>query len=316
MNCEPSHSGITHKGQILINMQKTITITAFRRPEYYEKLLKSLVRNHIASFEIFVHIDPSDVVDDMKNLTAHYLKNVRYTITVNEVIKGIKENPFLALDNVFSRGSKLNVYLEEDIVISPDVMDLAQWYASVEHKDLLCLNLIYGGCFSTGLLSTEGYPVQLMKNKTFNSLGFICTDKQWQTHFKKTWHKFPKNFCQYEGRQTDGWDIVMYDYLLEQKNLFVLSPLLARAVHSGREGGVYCSAEFHDKTFYKFPIADSETGHQYVIIDATAPELTRAVRSSIYLYEELGTCLRTIKKKSEDLSNIQTKNKKHWWSRL
>ncbi len=113
-----------------------------------------------------------------------------------------------------------------------------------------------------------------MRNKTFNSLGFICTDKQWQRHFKKNWHKFPKNFCHYEGWQTDGWDIVMYDYLLEQKNLFVLSPLLARAAHTGRNGGVYCTTEFHDKIFNKFSIADSETGSQYTIIDAAAPELS------------------------------------------
>jgi hypothetical protein len=28
--------------------------------------------------------------------------------------RGVREKPFLALDNAFSRGSKLNVYLEED----------------------------------------------------------------------------------------------------------------------------------------------------------------------------------------------------------
>ena len=225
-------------------MKKTITITAYRRPEYYETFLKSLVRNNITSFEIFIQVDPSDVVGDIKNLTTHYLKDTHYTITVNEEVKGVRENPFSILDKVFSQGSKLNVYLEEDLMISPDVLDLAQWYASVEHKGVLCLNLIYGGCFSAGLLSANRYPVQLMKNKTFNSLGFICTDKQWRTHFKKNWYTYPEHFCQYNGWQTDGWDIVMYDYLLKEKNLFTLSPLLARAVHIGRTGGVHCGPEF------------------------------------------------------------------------
>jgi len=66
-------------------MKKTITIAAFRRPEYCENLLKRLFRNNIGLFEIFVQIDPSDVVADMKNLTAQYLKGTHCTMRVNDV---------------------------------------------------------------------------------------------------------------------------------------------------------------------------------------------------------------------------------------
>ena len=66
-------------------MKKTFTIAAFRRPEYYENLLKSLFRNNIGLFEIFVQIDTSDVVADMTNLTAQYLKGTHCVITVNDV---------------------------------------------------------------------------------------------------------------------------------------------------------------------------------------------------------------------------------------
>lgn len=53
--------------------QKTITITAFNRPHYFEQLLSSLVKNNLDDWKIYIQIEPSHKVEQFTKIavTAH-----------------------------------------------------------------------------------------------------------------------------------------------------------------------------------------------------------------------------------------------------
>src|SRR5205085_3340922 len=132
-------------------------------------------------------IEPSDKVEQFIEIADRILKGNQYQLEINKTLLGVRQNPYSLLTKVFEKGSILNIYLEEDIVVSSDLTQLAAWYQGLDHSKLLCLNLMLAGCSSSGFLSSLECPSIVVKTKCFNSLGFIITQQQWQNHFSPNW---------------------------------------------------------------------------------------------------------------------------------
>jgi len=280
---------------------KTITITAFKRPHYFEQLLLALVQNPLDGWQIHIQLEPSDKSEQFHTIAARILAGKKYLISVNDSIRGVRQNPYTLLDDVFSAGAAVNIYLEEDIVVAPDVTRLADWYLEHASENSICMNLILGGCFSAGFLSDENYPAMLAATKCFNSLGMILTQEQWQKHIKPNWLRFPAFFTSLTGHQTDGWDVAIYDYVLSRPELNVLSPMLARANHTGREDGIHCSEDFHDRAFANLPVYTGVPEISAYCICEDVAALPYASKAHLYLWQEMGQCLMTLKAQAKEL---------------
>ena len=169
------------------------------------------------------------------------MQNYNYTIVENTTQLGVKENPYNILKTVYDLGSTVNIYLEDDTVVSPDITALADWYVQQDLNNVVCCNLMFGNCGATEHISDIKKPLLINKGHRFNSLGFIARNDQWNHYIKQFWHS--------ERFGTTGWDWAVYKELQARPALIVLQPLCARANHIGRLNGTHCPIDLHDKIF-------------------------------------------------------------------
>jgi hypothetical protein len=192
------------------------------------------------------------------------------------------------VESSFAAGATLNLYLEEDLLVSPDATALALWYEHHHEPHWLCLSLLAGGCGSATFLSNPLYPDVLFEGRSFNSLGFAVRLQEWGRFFRPGWfgdpHARPRK-GDAAWRNHWGWDWSIYGLLLDNPGLCCVQPACARATHTGRLGGVYASAEFHDRAFAKLQInAKPQAAYKLLARDALAHE----VGSHVLAHEQLG----------------------------
>jgi hypothetical protein len=274
---------------------RTITITAYRRPDLFSRLLESLRANNLAGWQIAVAVEPTELAAKFLSIARSKLDGTDYRAEVNPRRLGIRENPFRLLERVFDAGSELNIYLEEDLLISPDVTQLSEWFAANLRPEWLCLSLLAGGCGSTGLVSDVAYPDMLFTAKTFNSIGFVLTRKQWYARLRPAWMR-DHFICDLDGNETSGWDWSVFHMLIGTQGLYSLNPVAARSVHTGRLGGIHTKPDFHDRAFEGLPIfEDLAARPQYHVVDTGA--LPGPVLRHVQLWAEMTNALAALSAK-------------------
>ncbi len=280
---------------------RTITVTGYRRPNLFRQLLQSLRANHLDGWRIYVQIEPSPLCDEFIACASELLAGCNYEISVNLRLLGVRNNPFVLLERVFQEGSRINIYLEEDLLVAPDITDLAVWYEKNHKPSWLCLSLLAGFCDSPGLISNTDYPDLLFPSKAFNSLGFVVLRDEWKRHFRQQWISDDDFMSDLRGERARGWDWAMFGHLLRAKALYSIQPVAARATTTGRDGGEHTIPEFFDRTFCDLPVVRSVTsGIAYQCVDAK--ELPGVVRRHVYLSEQFCETLRLFSERAAQSS--------------
>lgn len=212
---------------------KTITLTATNRPHYLKILLDSLRANNLSGYTLYCSVEPGDKEVFSMCSKINFVPTV---ITLNHRKRGVRDNPFKILSLVFDSGSDFNVYLEDDIILSPDALNLANWYSTRINSNCLC-----GLFFNYG--SDISKPTIIRKVRDFNALGFVLNKDSWYKKFSPMWYS-----------DNRGWDWSIVSYLLRTPDLYCYQPITGRSNHIGRVGGVHASPAFHDQTFSNLKI--------------------------------------------------------------
>ena len=277
---------------------RTITATAYRRPHLFRSMLESLLANELAGWRILIQIDPSPVAEDIAEIAAGLLSGYDLQVAVNRARLGVRENPFRLIERAFAAGSALNLHLEEDLLLAPDATRLASWYEAHHQPDWLCLNLIAGGCASAGLLSNPDYPALLFSGAAFNSLGFAARRQEWQNLMAPAWMTERMDIVKFDGIATGGWDWQIYALMLDEPRLRTLQPALARAIHTGRLAGEYCTPQFHDQAFDGLPLYGGG-GEKVDYRHLPVAELPSVVGRHANLWQEMSAALRALKRQRQ-----------------
>jgi len=218
-------------------LKKTLTITAYNRPQYLRQVLASVRKNATDGWELHFGVEPGnqEVLD-----LCNGVDFMPCTVTVNPTRLGVQENPFQTLTRVFDgEKSDLNVYLEDDVVLAVDALAMASWYAGVadpERQMALCLFNYDSRVNMRDRVCVTSTPSRPARASTFCSLGFAATAEQWARWIKPHW-----NDC-------GGWDYALSGPL-NNRVAAVAVPLCSRSNHIGRMGGTFCSPRFHDRAF-------------------------------------------------------------------
>ena len=247
-------------------MNKTITYAVYNRPTYLALSLDHLIKNDLRNWKIFFSIDPSPETNHILEIIEEKLGKVAdYSLKVNETRLGVELNTYTSLATVFNNESDINIYLEDDIIVSPDITQIADWYFTLEKKDMICLNLLYGSCGGKNHKSSDKENI-FYKTTQFNSLGYILTKEQWLTYFKDYWIYHDR--LDINNPFIAGWDWSIFYHHIKNQKLFTLQPDYARSNHIGRENGTFCSPMFHDKVFSSIKIlSQRKSSDNYKIID-------------------------------------------------
>lgn len=217
---------------------RTVTLTVCNRPDYLARVLQSLacVRG-IEDWCLFIGLEPDN---EQCAALCERIDFMPKTILRNPTVLGVRENPFRLLSHVFEAGSTLNIYLEDDTVVSPDITELAVWYEGALDGDCLGeYRCAFLGLFTTNL-SMEGAD-ELLLTRTFLPWGLVFNSYQWRTHVQPFWWRDKHRF----GPRRD-WTLGLSDHLMDDPKLTLLVPRVSRVRNIGRDGGVHPNPAGHD----------------------------------------------------------------------
>lgn len=211
-----------------------MTMTACNRPNYLKEVLDSLSKNAgIEKYTLHFGVEPINV--DVC-IVCNEVSFIKKEVTVNQKVLGVRNNPYETLERAFKKGYDAVLYLEDDVLLTTDTVNLADWYFKYEKaNDYLCLNLYNHDSSATG------DPKAVIAGDKFSALGIGITRHQWYTHFKPNWYVHPS-----------GWDFCFTD--LVNQGLKVLQPEISRSHHIGRFGGTYYRAHMHDDMYAYNPM--------------------------------------------------------------
>ena len=220
-------------------MNLAMTMTAFRRPDYLKTVLESLEKNKgTDDYVLHFGVEPVDekVINMCKNVS--FMQKV---VTVNTTRLGVLRNPFELLRRTFDTGVDGVLYLEDDVILSQDAVQMATWYFNNQAaNNYICLNLYNHDS------SVDADPEALFAGDKFSALGIGITRHQWKTHFEPNW-----------TRDHRGWDYSITGLL--SSGMRVLQPRYSRSHHIGRQGGVHYVASVHDKMYIHNPLWSGNT---------------------------------------------------------
>lgn len=265
----------------------SITLTAWDRPALFRRTLASVLANDLTGWRFVIRIEPGDRAAQIVEVARQMLGDRDYSLVVNDRRLGIRENPFRTIDQAFAEGAVLNLALEEDMLVARDVTAMALWFAEHHRPSWLCLSLLAGPCGSTAFISDPRYPDLLFESRTFNSHGFAVRRQEWERHMRAAWMGVA-NFRPDKGfgawRHHWGWDWSIYGLVATDPDLRSVQPVLARATHTGREGGTYAKEAFHDRAFDALCLhGGGPVPYRMVAVE----DLPREVRSQVYAHAEM-----------------------------
>ncbi len=249
---------------------KIIAMTAYNRPTLLYACLQSLsAANKIDNWQIWILIDPSDLVAEIIAVIEFFIKNgLKIKFEVNSAKMGVRRNPYKLLQWCFGLDASLVLYLEDDVIVSRDCLEVAEAIGKIPDfsSNYLAANLLTTTCNSHSVFTVAAAEQLKLKNiflenKFFSSLGIILNRYQFLKHFEPNWFRTPLKLRSFWGAESDGWDLAINDYLLSCDQLFNIQSLVPRITHQGTHG-THADYDFHQLAYSHIQVleatADSE----------------------------------------------------------
>jgi hypothetical protein len=174
---------------------KTITMTAWKRPDLTQQVLESLIKCcNIKDYKLFAFVEPGckEVVDVFDT----YKKKLNINLYVNAEVLGIAENTKQAFDVAFEHG-EYNIHLEDDTVLMPGALKFFEW-VNENYKDEESIGTACG--YSTNLeIST---PQDVILHTWFGCCAWATWRKYWVS-MRAVWSDKRKGFARFVG----GWQL-------------------------------------------------------------------------------------------------------------
>jgi hypothetical protein len=223
-------------------MSRSISMTAFSRPDYTLQALYSIAQTQgSCEWPFFASVDGVDH-PDRDTVLLHQCHAVREVfrsrrpgfpgVHFQEERLGCDANTLQAIQTAFSAGSDFNLHVEDDTVLSPDALELCDWFYRYPKRDdyaCLCLH---------SLSHDESHPLELVEASTFCAWGWAITREMWERWFLPEW-------CA-KKHHPRGWDWSM-SLTMQKHGLKCLHPVLSRVKNIGRDQGEYETPEHHDE---------------------------------------------------------------------
>ncbi len=238
---------------------KTITFPVGYRPSYLVEFLDSLSQQNLEGYTIFCSAENAppciQILEESK-------LPLNITLKPNSIgarsHAGARDNMFNVLNMAFTAGSTFNVHLEDDFLLAPDALDLANWYYE-NYKDKPTSYVSYG--FFGFAPRGDDYTL-LEEVPFFEGLGWCAFKENWELCFKRAWYddSLAKKYF-----DAHGWDWNIQAFFRDVKGK-ALRPLINRTQHNGRIGGTCCTIQHHDKHYVPLKWNQTERVTEFKIV--------------------------------------------------
>jgi len=224
-------------------MLKTITIAAYNRPEHLAMLLDSLYSQllPLSNYELYIRVDAGgDQFNEVMQVASKtdFIKSRLFSSSENE---GIISNTYWLMHHVFDTlKSDFNVYLEDDLILSPDAFNLVEWY--IENYSEILTHVHDIGAFCLCELGGGTNPERLFLSRAMVGWGFLMSAWQWKQYGEPSW----RDSVGLWGKEM-MWDSSLANYIRKsRKTAYNVFPELSRITNSG-ETGVHCTPTGYKK---------------------------------------------------------------------
>ena len=239
---------------------KTISFPVGYRPAYLIEFLQTLIKQDLGGYHIVASAENCPpCIDILKNC------GIPMTILLKQNSSGAKShsgaiaNMYNALSYAFNElKSDFNIHLEDDFLLAPDAINLANWYYE-NFKDNPLSYISYGlfGFNPRG----EDYSA-LEEVPFFEGLGWCTFQEGWKECYSTSWFdgSLAKKYF-----NAHGWDWNVQGFFKEY-NAKALRPLINRTQHNGRVDGTCCTIQHHDKHYTPLKWNQTEKVTEFRII--------------------------------------------------
>jgi len=192
------------------------------RLQYLRESLTALTRTiGVEDSTIIFTVEPNYAKDECINIIADcksFFKCVK--VIINDEVKGIAENTFLALSKGFELADRV-ICIEEDVLVSKDCLVFFNTMLDKFDDDKLICAI--NGSALNGRQIKPGAANKIAIRKQFAPLGWAI--------WRDRWEEVKRTFC------TDyrGWDFSFQTWR-RNNDLKVVFPLLSRCLHIGTHG--------------------------------------------------------------------------------
>jgi hypothetical protein len=211
---------------------KTITVLAWRRPEYTKRCLEALAKcRGVENYRVSVSVD-GPIECPLTNNAAAVAFDAMVGVSRWPDNLGVAEHPVRAFDIAFACGSDFHVSIEDDCLLAPDALKLADWFYAHPNRDQWAfLNL--------GHIQGDGWdhPMEVCESSQIVS--------PWCWAFtRESWAKI-RPYWNQKVQVPQGWDWSL-SYTMALNGWTSLYPYLSRAYNIGKEGGVHTVPSAYD----------------------------------------------------------------------
>lgn len=210
-----------------------MTVSALpNRPSYLHTTLESWRKvRHLDEWLFRFHVEPGSLQHLCISMIAAWrdsLKSCRVDIVRNDARLGVLRNPWSAFDTAFQLDSDFVLLVEEDIIVSTDVLEFFSRTSSQyeTNSDVLAVCGSYFG--------ESGDPLETYLAQDFCPLVWGTWSGRWYNTLRDTWD------LDYSSGKSDGseagWDWNIKKRILPQRQMKCVFPRASRALHIGEYG--------------------------------------------------------------------------------
>lgn len=243
---------------------KTITLPVYRRADRLKETLAGLRRNRLDGYTLFVQAEPGyPEVHDL----ARKIDFMPVSLEVNPVRLGLNGNIQAALTRAMKAGSEFNVALEDDILLAPDALDLAEWFYAHPARDA------YASLGFFAYKSDAEAPREVRETQDFRSWGYCFGRASWERYFVQALKfRYP---IDPSVKHQDMWDFWVQFYFV-MNGIPTLHPALSRSNHLGLDDGTNALPEIR-RYFEEMVLSDGSvrSGFEIRKLPATTWECAR-----------------------------------------
>lgn len=203
-----------------------------KRLDYLRQTLNSWrsVRG-LQSWLLRFHVEPGPLQQEFVNVLCDWIDDINLSyvdIVRNTERLGVLGNPWSAFDSAFTLDASAVVLVEEDVLVSTDVLDYFS-HTLTEYQSNPRVLAVCGSYFGEDENPSETYLAQ-----DFCPLVWATWSDRWREVLRDTWDK-DYSTGNRDGSQA-GWDWNIRKRLLPARDMVCVWPRASRALHIGRVG--------------------------------------------------------------------------------
>lgn len=200
--------------------KRAIVLTVTDRIHYLKQSLDALKSIVNIDMELLViNVEPmNNTSGKIARKTIEDIDFMPCSVQVNPGILGLRNNTYDVCNRAFySHGVDSIMYLEDDIVVSPDVLDLWDWYLKQDLTNI--------GVMSLYNIRVNGDSELICKTKAMSGWGMFITFAQYEKYAKPVWRNKPRM-----------WDSNLAENIRKFDDVYNLMPMLSRVNNIGENG--------------------------------------------------------------------------------